>query len=61
MATLPMSPQVFAILTTLIEQRAGLHYAPEDRELLEDKVSGRALDAGFDSLLDYYYFLKYDP
>jgi chemotaxis protein methyltransferase CheR len=61
MSSLPLSPQVFAILSTLIEQRAGLHYAPEDRELLADKVSLRALEAGFDSLLDYYYFLRYDP
>ncbi|MFP2964505.1 CheR family methyltransferase, partial [Myxococcus sp. 1LA] len=61
MFSLPMSPQVFAILAALIEQRSGLHYAPEDRELLADKVVPRALDAGFDSLLDYYYFLRYDP
>lgn len=56
-----MSPQVFAILASLIEQRAGLHYAPEDRELLQDKVATRAEEAGFDSLLDYYYYLRYDP
>lgn len=56
-----MSPQVFAILSALIEQRAGLHYGPEDRDLLQDKVAARALDAGFDSLLDYYYYLRYDP
>ncbi|WP_164019914.1 CheR family methyltransferase [Pyxidicoccus trucidator] len=61
MSSLPMSPQVFAILAALIEQRAGLHYGPEDRDLLADKVAARALDAGFDSLLDYYYFLRYDP
>jgi chemotaxis protein methyltransferase CheR len=61
MPALSMSPQVFAILAGLVEQRAGLHYRPEDRELLEDKVAPRALDAGFDSLLDYYYFLRYDP
>ncbi|AKQ70683.1 Chemotaxis protein methyltransferase CheR [Myxococcus hansupus] len=61
MFSLPMSPQVFAILAALIEQRSGLHYAPEDRELLADRVVPRALDAGFDSLLDYYYFLRYDP
>ncbi|MCP3139926.1 CheR family methyltransferase [Pyxidicoccus xibeiensis] len=60
-SSLTMSPQVFAILSALIEQRSGLHYGPEDRELLADKVSLRALDAGFDSLLDYYYFLRYDP
>lgn len=61
MPSLPMSPQVFAILAALIEQRAGLHYASEDRELFCDKLSDRAQEAGFDSLLDYYYFLRYDP
>ncbi|MDC0712702.1 protein-glutamate O-methyltransferase CheR [Stigmatella sp. ncwal1] len=61
MASLALTPPVFAILSALIEQRAGLHYAPEDRELLADKVSSRALEAGFESLLDYYYFLRYDP
>ncbi|RKG97721.1 protein-glutamate O-methyltransferase CheR [Corallococcus sp. CA053C] len=61
MSALPLSPQVFSILTMLIEQRSGLHYGPEDRDLLSEKVSSRALDAGFDSLLDYYYFLRYDP
>ncbi|NBD09972.1 CheR family methyltransferase [Corallococcus silvisoli] len=61
MSTLPLSPQVLAILAMLIEQRAGLHYGLEDRELLAEKLSTRAIDAGFDSLLDYYYFLRYDP
>ncbi|MBN8230695.1 protein-glutamate O-methyltransferase CheR [Corallococcus macrosporus] len=61
MSTLPLSPQVLAILAMLIEQRSGLHYGLEDRELLAEKLSTRALDAGFDSLLDYYYFLRYDP
>ncbi|WP_224244866.1 CheR family methyltransferase [Hyalangium gracile] len=61
MPSLPLSPQVFAILAALIEQRAGLHYEADDRELLADKVSARALEAGFESLLDYYYFLRYDP
>ena len=58
---LPLPPQVFAILSGLIEDRSGLHYAPDDRELLAEKVSPRAVDAGFASLLDYYYFLRYDP
>ncbi len=61
MAGLPLSPQVFAILGALVEERAGLHYGPDDRELFGEKVSIRALEAGFDSLLDYYYFLRYDP
>jgi chemotaxis protein methyltransferase CheR len=61
MPSLPLSAQVFAILAALIEKRAGLHYQPDDRELLADKASERALEAGFESLLDYYYFLQYAP
>lgn len=58
---LELSPPVFAILSALIEEKLGLHYSVAERDLLEDKVSTRALEAGFDSLLDYYYFLRYDP
>jgi chemotaxis protein methyltransferase CheR len=60
MGTLSLSPQVFAILSALIEERTGLHYAPHDRDLLAQKVSARAVETGFDSLLDYYYLLRYD-
>ena len=48
MAALPLSPPVFSILSGLIEARAGLHYSPSDQELLAQKVSERALEAGFD-------------
>ncbi|WP_437878109.1 CheR family methyltransferase [Sorangium sp. So ce513] len=58
---LPISPQVFAIFSALIAEKIGLHYEAADRELLGDKLSVRAIEAGFDSLLDYYYFLRYDP
>lgn len=58
---LELSPPLFAILSALIEEKIGLHYSVLDRELLADKVSARAMEAGFDSLLDYYYFLRYDP
>lgn len=60
MSELPLRPEVFAILSALIEERSGVYYAPDDRDLLADRVSTRALDAGFESLLDYYYFLRYD-
>lgn len=56
-----LSPQVFAILGALIEERTGIHYKPEDRRLLGDKLAGRLAEAGFDSFLDYYYYLRYDP
>jgi chemotaxis protein methyltransferase CheR len=55
-----MTPQLFAILTGLVEEKAGLHYGLEDREIFADKVWARAQEAGFESLLDYYYFLRYD-
>ena len=58
---LPLSPPVFAILSALLEERVGLHYDVHERELLADRVSPRALERGFESLLDYYYFLRYDP
>lgn len=58
---LPISPQVFAILGALIEEKLGMHYGPLDKDLLGDKVALRAVEAGFDSLLDYYYYLRYDP
>ena len=56
----PLSPQLFAILSALVEERLGIHYAPEDLELFSDKIGSRALEAGFDNALDYYYFLRYD-
>ena len=59
-ASLELSPAVFSILSALIDEHAGLHYELLDRELLREKASSRALDAGFHSLLDYYYFLRYD-
>ena len=58
--SLPLSPQVFAILSALIEECMGLHYDVQERELLAERVSGRATERGFESLLDYYYFLRYD-
>ena len=57
---LHLTPQLFVIFSALIEEHAGLHYAPNDRDLLEHKLVARASDAGFESLLDYYYFLRYD-
>lgn len=61
MPSLELSPTVFTILGRLLEDKAGLHYSLLDRDILEEKAAARALEAGFDSLLDYYYFLRYDP
>ena len=56
-----LQPAVFTILRDLIEDRTGLHYGLDDASMLEDKLAPRLLEAGFDSFLDYYYFLRYDP
>jgi chemotaxis protein methyltransferase CheR len=58
---LPLSPQVFAIMSSLIEEHSGIHYAVRDLDMLAEKLSPRAIEHGFDSLLDYYYYLRYDP
>jgi len=61
MSASALSPQVFTILSGLIEERTGIHYGMDDRLLLGEKLEPRARERGFDSLLDYYYFLRYDP
>jgi chemotaxis protein methyltransferase CheR len=60
MSALVLSPQLFAIFTGLIEESCGLHYGPHDRELFGTKLIAHAVDLGYDSLLDYYYRLRYD-
>ncbi len=61
MGELQLIPQVFSILSSLIEERGGLHYGLKDLGLMASKVSPRARALGFDLLLDYYYFIRYDP
>ena len=58
---LPLSPQVFSILSGLVADRAGLHFDASHLSVFGDKVGMRAAELGFESLLDYYYFLRYDP
>jgi chemotaxis protein methyltransferase CheR len=50
---------VLAILAALVEEHTGIHYRPEDRDVLAEKAAARAAEAGFESLLDYYYYLRY--
>lgn len=60
MTNLELSPPVFSILSGYIEEKVGITYSARDLELLQDKASSRARELGFESLLDYYYFLRYD-
>jgi len=56
----PVSPQVVALLSVLVEERTGIAYDTRDRDLFADKVLTRAREVGFESALDYYYYLRYD-
>jgi chemotaxis protein methyltransferase CheR len=58
--SLPLSPEVFRLFASVVEEHAGLHYDLRDRELFAEKISARAIEREFPSLLDYYYFLRYD-
>jgi chemotaxis protein methyltransferase CheR len=55
-----LSPQVFSILSGLIEERLGIFFGSEYRDLVAEKLIPRALERGFESMLDYYYYLRYD-
>ncbi len=55
-----MSPQLYVLFSTLVEEASGIHYGPQDQELFGSKVADHALDQGFESMLDYYYRLRYD-
>ena len=57
----PLTPQVFSILSALIEDRLGLFFGPDYQDLVAEKLGPRVLERGFESMLDYYYFLRYDP
>lgn len=60
MRELTLSAAEFSILTSLVEERVGLAYSLADRPIFTSKLSARALEAGFESALDYYYYLRYD-
>ena len=60
MPSLSMSPQLFVLFTTLVEEVSGVSYGISDNELFTSKVADHAMDLGYASLLDYYYRLRYD-
>lgn len=59
--SLGLSDSAFTILRDLIHERTGIYFDEMRRDMLADKLSGRVIELGFSSFLDYYYFLKYDP
>lgn len=51
----------FLLLRDLIKEKIGIFYDNSKKEILADKLTPLLIEKDFDSFLDYYYFLKYDP
>lgn len=48
------------LLRDLVEATTGMHYDENRLVFMRDRLAPLAIEHGFDSLLDYYYLLKYD-
>jgi chemotaxis protein methyltransferase CheR len=49
-----------ALLRDLVHAHTGMHYDDQRLDVLGERLAALAIARGFDSLLDYYYLLKYD-
>ena len=49
------------LLRDLVHGHTGMFYDESRLPFMLDRLTARAVERGFDSLLDYYYLLKYDP
>jgi chemotaxis protein methyltransferase CheR len=56
-----VEPQTYAVFSAFVEELIGLRYEDSSKDLFLEKLEVAASEEGFDSLLDYYYFLRYDP
>jgi chemotaxis protein methyltransferase CheR len=59
--SLGLSSSALPLLADVIHERLGLLYESARFDLLADRLAPLVLERGFDSFLDYYYLLKYDP
>jgi|SRR5215471_10947675 len=59
--TLGLPDDAFGLLRDLIHERTGLYFGKGRNDVLTDKLSPLVIERGFNSFLDYYYLLKYDP
>ena len=55
---LPTGP--IGLIRSLIHERTGVYFDDSRCDTLADRLAPRVIERGFDSLLDYYYLLKYD-
>jgi chemotaxis protein methyltransferase CheR len=58
---LGLSRTPLPLLRDLIHERLGLYYGDDRTDMLMDRIAPLVIQRGFQSLLDYFYLLKYDP
>ncbi len=49
------------LLRDLVHAHTGMFYDEPRLSFMQDRLTPRVVECGFDSLLDYYYLLKYGP
>jgi chemotaxis protein methyltransferase CheR len=60
-AQLRIPGRTLELVRDLVQAQVGMTYDEGRLHFLQDRIAPLALERGFESLLDYYYFLKYDP
>ena len=55
-----LTPALFKLLGGLVEERTGVQHAEHALEPFSTKVFQRLAETGFETPLDYYYYLRYD-
>lgn len=58
--SLGLQPGAVWLVRDLVHERAGLYYDDSRVPQMADRLAPRVTSRGFDTFLDYYYFLKYD-
>ena len=58
--SLRIPERTLPLLRDLVKAQVGLYYDDARLHFLRDRLVPLAVERGFDSLLDYYYLLRYD-
>ena len=58
---LGLSDAALPLLRDLVLDRLGIHFADARMDMIRDRLAPLVVEHGFQSFLDYYYLLKYDP
>ncbi|HVL66219.1 MAG TPA: protein-glutamate O-methyltransferase CheR [Vicinamibacterales bacterium] len=58
---LGLSSAAMPLLRELVQERLGVAYEVSRLDVLRDRLAPLVVERGFQSFLDYYYLLKYDP